>query len=392
MVQKRTPKMESLEPRQLLAVNPTMVEPQAVNTPVGLTPQQIRHAYNVDKIWYKKKGKLIRGTGEGQTIAIVNAFDHPRITSDFKVFNRTFGLPNYGKDGKLLLQKKVAPGARRTAPVPPVDRGWAGESALDVQWAHAVAPRAKILLVEAQSSQTDDMLTAVDFARNIPGVSVVSCSWGSLEVEWQEHYDDYFTTPKGHIGAHGKPGGITFVFASGDDGGVTSWPGVSQNVLAVGGTKLTVDAVGNVLSEIAWSDSGGGPPLFTVPNNSPDVAYNADPATGVAVYNTIPSEGDGQTGWSSLGGTSAGAPQWSALLAIANEGRAILGKPSLDGVQDILPWLTTYPSNNFRDIVTGSSTYAATQGVDFATGIGAPKSHKVMRALILWDRPGTVIT
>src|SRR5829696_2894831 len=126
MVHKRTAMIEPLEARQLLAVSPTEVQPHAVNTPVGLTPQQIRHAYNVDKIWYKKKGKLIRGTGEGQTVAIMNAFDHPRITSDFKIFNRQFGLPNYGKDGKLLLQKKVAPGAVLSAPVPPVDRGWAG--------------------------------------------------------------------------------------------------------------------------------------------------------------------------------------------------------------------------------------------------------------------------
>ena len=181
MVHQRTAMIERLEARQLLAVSPTEVQPHAVNTPVGLTPQQVRHAYNVDKIWYKKKGKLIRGTGEGQTIAIVNAYDHPRITSDFKVFNKQFGLPNYGKDGKLLLQKKVAPGKFSTAPVPPVDRGWAGEIALDVEWAHAIAPRAKIILVEAQSAAFDDLLMAVDFARNIPGVSAISCSWGNVE-------------------------------------------------------------------------------------------------------------------------------------------------------------------------------------------------------------------
>ena len=394
MVQKRTPMMESLESRQMLAAAATEIPHVDNPTPVGLTPQQVRHAYNVDKIWFKnrKTGITYRGTGEGQTIAIVDAFDHPRITSDFKIFNKQFGLPNYGRDGKLLLQKKVAPGASFTAPVPPVDRGWAGEIALDVQWAHAIAPRAKIILVEAQSNSSDDILMAIDFARNIPGVSVVSLSLGHLEQPYDAAFDNFLTTPKGHIGGGGIPGGVTFVASSGDNGNVTSWPAVSKNALGVGGTTLTVDAVGNVASEIAWSGSGGGPPLFAVPNNSPDVSMVADPATGVAIYNSIPSSFTGETGWEQIGGTSASAPMWAGLLAIVNEGRTLLKKASLDGVTDVLPWLSTLPTNNFRDIVTGSNGYDAVPGVDYVTGIGSPKAHKVTRALILWDRPDNVIT
>jgi len=238
------------------------------------------------------------------------------------------------------------------------------------------------------------MLSAVDFARNIPGVSVVSCSFGSVAGElgpFQDSYNHFFDTPKGHIGSHGLPGGITFSVSSGDVGGQTSWPAVSTNVLAIGGTKLTVDSVGNVLSEIAWDEGGGGPPQFSDPNNSPDVSYNADPATGVTIYNSIP-DANGESGWSQIGGTSAGAPQWAGLLAVINEGRAIIGKPTLDGVKDVLPWLSTYPSNNFRDIITGTNGFEATPGIDYATGIGSPRAHKVARALILWDTPGTVIT
>jgi len=116
-----------------------------------------------------------------------------------------------------------------------------------------------------------------------------------------------------------------------------------------------------------------------------------DPATGVTIYNSIP-DANGESGWSQIGGTSAGAPQWAGLLAVINEGRAIIGKPTLDGVKDVLPWLSTYPSNNFRDIITGTNGFEATPGIDYATGIGSPRAHKVARALILWDTPGTVIT
>jgi subtilase family serine protease len=377
--------MENLESRTLMAVN----------TPVGYTPQQIRHAYNVDKIWYKNKktGLNYKGTGEGQTIAIVDAYDHPRITSDFKIFNKAFGLPNYGKDGKLLLTKKVAPAARAnlTAPVPRVDRGWAEEIALDVQWAHAMAPRAKIVLVEAQSATWDDFLMAMNTARNIPGVSVISLSLGSVGGElgkWQDAYDNYFLTPKDHIGPDGKKGGgITSVVSSGDVGAVTSWPAVSKNVLSVGGTNLTVDAAGNWLSESAWVEGGGGPPQFSNPNHSPHVAMVADPASGVAIYNSIPNESTGQTGWFQIGGTSASAPMWAGLLAVVNEGRTLLGKKTLDGVKDVLPWIQTNPSGSFHDIISGSNGFNATVGFDYATGIGTPKSHKVARSLILWDAP-----
>ena len=414
MVQKkkRPPMMESLESRRLMAagtssgtslletaqplsiMGPKIAlsqpastsQPAASETVVGLTPQQVRHAYNVDKIYYKKKGKLIRATGEGQAVAIVVANDHPRITSDFKVFNRTFGLPNYGKDGKLLLQKKVAPSAFGfTAPVPPVDRGWAGEAALDVQWVHSIAPRAKIFLVEAQSATPDDVLMAIDFARKIPGVSVVSMSLsliGINEFPQQTHYDDFFTTPAGHIGGAGLKGNIAFIAANGD-WSTTIYPAVSANVLAVGGTKLIVDAVGNRLSEIAWSSSGGGIPQFADPKAAPDVALNADPETGVAVYNSLP-DFAGETGWTAVGGTSAGAPQWAGIMALINEGRAILGKGSL-GTDEVFEWLGTYPSASFNDIVTGSNgVVSAGPGIDLITGIGTPKAHKVVRNMLVF--------
>ncbi len=381
MAQYRTPMMESLENRTLLSVN----------TPVGLTPQQIRHAYNADKLWYRDHSieQTYKATGIGQAIAIVDPNDHPRITSDFKVFNRTFGLPSYGQDGQLLLQKKVAPaGNGVTLSQPPIDYTADTEIALDVEWAHVIAPWAKIYLVEAQSQRPGDLLSAIDFARHIPGVSTVSMSFTAFlttEPPYEGAYDPYVTTPAGHIAGGGVEGGITFVAASGDYGSGNFWPAVSPNVVGVGGTVLNVDASGNWLGESAWSRSGGGPPIYESKANSPNVAMAA---TNIAVYNSMPHGPNHQTGWEAVDGTSASTPMWAGIIALINEGRTLLHKPSLDGVKDVLPWLATDPQGDFHDITVGSNgLYSATPGVDYVTGIGTPKIHKVARDLILWDAP-----
>ena len=117
----------------------------------------------------------------------------------------------------------------------------------------SIAPGASFLVVEAASDQVSDLMAAVNFARQWPGVAVVSMSWGGPEFRGQTSYDTDFTTPAGH-------NGVTFVTASGDSGGMygAEWPATSPNVVAVGGTSLHVDAAGNVQSEEAWSDSGGG--------------------------------------------------------------------------------------------------------------------------------------
>src|SRR5439155_7369476 len=136
--------------------------------------------------------------------------------------------------------------------------GWSVETALDVEWAHAIAPKANILLVEAHSSSIGDLMSAVDYARNQPGVTAVSMSWGIDEATLgraaESFYHSYFTTPAEHAG-------ITFVAASGDSGAANGpeWPAISPNVLSVGGTRLTTTgSSGAYASEGAWSGSGGG--------------------------------------------------------------------------------------------------------------------------------------
>src|SRR5262249_13571394 len=157
---------------------------------------------------------------------------------------------------------------------------------------------------------------------------VVSMSWGASEFLGQTYYDSIFRTPFGH-----DP--VAFVAASGDGGASAGaqWPASSPTVLAVGGTRLTVDAQGNYLGEMAWSGSGAGysqaytdvairgNTVVSGPRAVPDVAYAADPGSGFLVYNSVP-DAKGRTGWFRVGGTSAGAPQWAGLIAIADQARA----------------------------------------------------------------------
>ncbi len=202
--------LERLEVRTLLSAVPrldgitaqplaTVMQPAASSGPVGLTPAQIRSYYGIDQISFSSGSVL--GDGTGQTIAIVDAYDDPTIAQDLKAFDQQFGIAD-----PPSFSKVYAAGYQ-----PQADSGWSEEIALDVEWAHAVAPNANIVLVEAKSAQLGDLLSAVDTARNLPGVSVVSMSWGSSEFRGETSYDSYFTTPAGHTG-------ITFVGASGDSG------------------------------------------------------------------------------------------------------------------------------------------------------------------------------
>jgi subtilase family serine protease len=198
--------VEHLEARQLLTYSPA----------------QIRHAYGFDQLLLD---------GSGQTIAIVDAYDHPNIADDLKIFDREYGLPDPPQFTKVnqsggTIFPKVA------------DTGWAREIALDVEWAHAIAPGANILLVEADSPTDNDLFKAVDCARHQPGVVAVSMSWGQRETSYEARQDSLFTTPTGHIGGSGTPGGVTFVACTGDSGAPGWYTAYSPNVLAVGGTSL----------------------------------------------------------------------------------------------------------------------------------------------------------
>jgi subtilase family serine protease len=181
---------------------------------------------------------------------------------------------------------------------------WAGETSLDVEWAHALAPEAQISLVVAKSALIRDLLTAVKYATGTLGAQVVSMSWAADEFSGETHGNSYFSHP-----------GTIFVSSSGDSS-TPPWPAASKNVIGVGGTSLTRN--GDTWSEVAWPESGGGVSAYEAEpgyqitygitatgRGIPDVSFDADPDTGVAVYDSTPVQGS--AGWFVVGGNSLGA-------------------------------------------------------------------------------------
>jgi subtilase family serine protease len=339
----------------------------------GYSPAQLAQAYSFNQISFGSA----KGDGSGQTIAIIDAYDDPTIAGDLATFDSTLGIP-----APPSFKKVNQTGG---ASYPNVDPNWSLEMSLDVEWAHGMAPGANILLVEANTSSLNDLLAAVDYARNQPGVSVVSMSWGGKDFSGEANYDSQFTTPSGHAG-------ITFVAASGDGGssGAPAFPSVSPNVLAVGGTILQADSSGTWSSETGWAGSGGGISVYearpgyqngvvtqsSTGRTTPDVAYNA--AMPMGIYDSF-----GYSGWTSVGGTSAGAPQWAALIAIADQGRALAGQSSLDGFSQTLPKLYQLPQSDFHDITSGSNgSYSAGAGYDLVTGRGSAYANLIVSALV----------
>jgi subtilase family serine protease len=219
-------------------------------TPTGLTVAAVRQAYNYSNVYFQtqKNGK-VAGDGSGQTIAIVDAYDDPSIVSDLAKFDSQFSLPDPPQ-----FTKYVQTGLTQ------VDAGWALETSLDIEWAHAMAPKANILLVEAKSNNLSDLFSAVNFAASRKGVVVVSMSWGANEFYGENAYDSVFTTPTGHLDNNNLSGGITFVASSGDSGARNGvmYPATSPNVLAVGATRLSIGSNGAYAGELGWAGSTGG--------------------------------------------------------------------------------------------------------------------------------------
>lgn len=339
----------------------------------ALTPAQTRHAYGFDQI---------TNQGAGETIGIVDAYDDPNAEADLGVFDTQFKLPACTTNNSCF--RKIYSGGSK----PPANANWAVEIALDVEWAHAVAPQAKVILVEAPSNSLSDLLNAVDVAV-ANGASVVSMSWTVGEFSGENSQDFHFVS-----------NGVTFLAASGDSGTGVAYPAVSPDVIGVGGTTLTLAANGNYQGETAWSGSGGGLSVierepafqsqFGIPDDprgyrgSPDVSYNANPATGYAIYDSIGV--NGYSGWFQVGGTSAGTPQWAALVAIANSSRAAARKTNLTSTDTPLYSIAKSAlSADFHAVTQGTNgtcgtLCTASVGYDYVTGLGTPQSSALVAA------------
>jgi subtilase family serine protease len=317
------------------------------STPTGLSPTD----YLSDYDWTNVIGS---NSGYGQTIAIVDAYDDPTIYNDLTSFDDYFHLPTAN------FTKVNQTGGTH---YPTANSGWALEISLDVEWAHAIAPAAKILLVEASSNSFSNLMAAESYAGS--HAKYVTNSWGSSEFSGESAYDSsYFATP-----------GVSYFASAGDTGGAVEYPSASPNVISVGGTTLS--GSGSTVTETAWSSGGGGcsayeqetsQPTSPISCNgfraTPDVSSDADPNSGVAVYDTTSYYG--QTGWFEVGGTSAASPVWAARSA--DQGDQVNAPYVYAGYSGSDPYGTNI---TYRDITSGSNGYSAGTGYDLATGLGS---------------------
>jgi hypothetical protein len=343
----------------------------------GLSPAAVTSAYGLNAITFTSpNGSTVKGDGAGETIALIEAFHDPNIASDLNTFDQAYGLPN----PTLTVDDQAGNQS---------NDGWALEESLDVEWAHAIAPGANILVVEASSQTLKGLITAVNTARNTPGVVAISMSWGFTEFRQETAYNSTFTTPAGHTP-------ITFLASSGDSGsqGGAEWPATAPSVIAVGGTSLSVGSSGQYQFESAWVGSSGGyskfeaEPAFqrsvqnTGKKSSPDVSFDADPDTGVSVYETSLETGQGS--WQIVGGTSLGSPAWAGIIAIADQGRAVIGQGSLNGATQTLPTLYALPSSDFHQVASFSRRggLLADATANTATGLGTPVGTSLISGLV----------
>jgi subtilase family serine protease len=278
-------------------------------------------------------------------------------------------------------------GATLTLVPPPYHATWAAEYALDVQWAHATAPLARIVVITAENASALSLFDAIMVANKM-GPGAVSMSFVVPEAAYANRFEPIFQFP-----------GMTYLAAAGDRGAQANWPATSPSVLSVGGTSLRLGAAGR--SETAWSGTGGGFSLYHarpayqaglalpgatltgplaavtgVPARAGvDVAFNADPRTGQFVVLTSPA---GATNWYSFGGTSIGTPQWAGIVAVANAQRALAGRAPLGQLPARLYGMAASSGARvLSDIVDGRngtcSWCAAGRGYDIPTGWGTPQ-------------------
>ncbi|MBS1719919.1 MAG: S53 family peptidase [Armatimonadetes bacterium] len=329
----------------------TMMARQA--GPSGYTPNHIRAAYGFP------------ATGGSGAIAIVIAYHYPNARRDFNVFAAQFNLPQETSTNQTLSSNKALQVVYQGTTAPTQNTGWNQEAAMDIQWAHAMAPSAKIYLVEANSPSINDLTVAVKKAATLPGVRCVSMSWGATEFSAVSQFESTFTKS-----------GVVFFASSGDIGGQKSWPALSPNVICVGGTSLKLSS--GVWNDTVWSGSGGGiSSFFNRPSyqnsvssivgpkrGGPDISAVADPATGAAVY--APTSAT-NSAWMVFGGTSLSAPIVAGAYNLS-------GRTTQSSALELSIIYSRIGTAGVRDVVSGKAgNNSARAGYDLASGVGCPK-------------------
>ena len=376
------------------------------------SPQEIRRAYNIDPV-------LNAGyTGKGESIVIIDSFGSPTIQKDLKIFDAGFGLPDppsfkeYAPLGKI----KFNPNDNTMV-------GWAAETTLDVEWSHAVAPDANIVLMTSPVAETQgdmgmpEFLYLEQYAVKHHLGNIISQSWATTEntlfnipggLKVLKNFETFYQQADGQ--------GVTIFGSSGDSGvanpnvngkiypfPTVNFPASSPYITAVGGTNLMASIHGQYQSETGWSGSGGGISQFFpepayqqayLPSSDqqllngfrglPDIAYNASGNTPILIYlSFIP----GQAGWYTIAGTSEGSPQWAGIIA---DGNQWAGRP-LGFINTALYQIGAGKAGatSYHDVLTGNNSSHGIQGYncgpgwDPVTGEGTPDVFKLLQQLIL---------
>ena len=342
----------------------------------GMTPDQILGFYGMP---------LAAADSGAGVIVVVDAFDYPTAVTDFNVFSGQFSLPAQSTttpvtdSANTVFQIVYATGYKPDNSSDPTDAAsWNQEAATDIEWAHAMAPKAKIVLVEAATDGVDDLFVAVDAAAKIANVQEISMSWAGTEFAGETSYDSHLNIT----------GPLLFA-AAGDTPAVVNYPASSPYVVAVGGTHVDTTSSGAFDNETAWNPGlasdgkttiggSGGPSVYELKpawqdyvalisqtdsayRATPDISSDADPNTGVSMYCA--------GSWYVIGGTSVSAP-------------CMAGMVNASGITftSTTQFLTTIYENGlktpypFRDILSGhNSLYQAETGWDYMTGAGTPQ-------------------
>nr|WP_321983524.1 S53 family peptidase [uncultured Lichenicoccus sp.] len=412
------------------ATPPTYAECQAAAGAPCYSPQIIRSVYGLTKL-------IAAGAnGEGQTIVIIDAYGSPTIRQDLEAFDRGYGIPD-PPSFRVISPLGTVPWDPATYPDQP---GWGGEVSLDVEWAHAMAPGANIVLLTSPVDETEgvqglpEFLELEQYALDNHLGTVISQSWSATEntlfaaaagaagPETVAAYESFYAAAAARhvtvLGSTGDDGTSNPSDAAGTDFypfPTVGFPASSPWVTAVGGTNLLATATGTYISENVWSDTGccaggGGvsqmfkEPLYqalTLPGSAqstlagargiPDISYNA--AVGdefILEYESFP--GSGGAGWYGVGGTSEGSPQWAGIVADLN---SRLGQPlgflnptlyllGAAGLFDVVGRDITVGNNALVDVPGAVAPgYNATTGWDPASGWGTPDLSDLAPALLL---------
>ncbi len=319
--------------------------------PGALAPSSVATAYGFPS-----------GGGSGETIALVDAYNDPTATGELSTFSNEYGLPPCTTSSGCFQKVDQTGGGSYPANATP---GWAIEESMDIEWAHGLAPSAHIVLVEATTTSYTDMFAAVRYAAQ--HAQYVSMSWGGTEFLGETTFNsDFSATPT-----------VSFFAASGDTASQVLYPSASPDVISVGGTTLTVTPSTHAWrGETAWTQAGGGCSRYESAaaaqkayptydqsgatcsgfRGTPDISFDANPSTGVSVYDSVPLY-TGRTGWFQVGGTSASTVMAAARSAIAG---AHVDAAYLYGSNVLL-----------YDVKSGSNGHPCEVGYDLCTGLGS---------------------